>query len=713
MKRLKNYVMIAFLLCTINTIFTNNQLAAQDASEVKENTAESPDVAKEDTKADKQKDGKAIKLNTIVITATRTKEKLKDVPANMQVITSKEIEGTGADNLGDAIGQKITGNFKRYSGASQSAGIMANFAADALGDDISGDVLVLVDGHRLGTGNLGKIPPEIIERVEVIKGPASAIYGSGAMGGVINIITKKGKGNLQDTAKIETGSFDYMRSALTSGGRVNDFAGYFITGNMMKVNDYNTEKYGTVYNSSEKQAHIWGNLSLYPADNQYIRLGFSYADIISNYPQWMYDKKDTYYEKNIDQYSDRSRGHIDAEYNVSFFNDKLSWKPTIYFLWDKNSWYWGNSPVENYDYTNTNTWVSQEESVKDDSSTYKYTTIGTDQQFTLTFLPFNKIVMGYTFESLTKKAESKNDGVDTSPFVPDLSYITNSVYAQDSIALINNTLNIILGARYDNFYLSSEHATYEKKKKNYDNISPRGGIVYKLFDFIRFRENIGQAFKTPTADKLTAEFRGWKNYMGNPNLKPEKSTTYDSGIDIYLNSLSAGFTYSKTTVKNKIIIPKTPNYTDSEGTNWYVYQNIGKSEFEIYDFYIDWSIGETLSLPVILTIGSNITINQKYKDCETGEDLRFVADRQVKSTITGGYKTVKLTLSHVYNGHELNIDGAQNPSFYFFNLTANYELSSNFSVEAGIFNLTNESYEWVDGFPAPERNYKIGLTGKF
>ncbi len=104
-----------------------------------------------------------------------------------------------------------------------------------MGDDTSSRIIVLVDGHRLGTGNLSKIPPEIIDRVEVIKGPASALYGSNAMGGVINIITKKGQGNIQNTVKLETGSFDYSRTALTSGGDINEFAGYFITGSYMQI----------------------------------------------------------------------------------------------------------------------------------------------------------------------------------------------------------------------------------------------------------------------------------------------------------------------------------------------------------------------------------------------------------------------------------------------------------------------------------------------
>ncbi|MBN2039077.1 MAG: TonB-dependent receptor [Spirochaetes bacterium] len=653
----------------------------------------------EDTQPQAEKKGKEdIKLNTVVITATKTEERIKDVPMNIDVITSEDLEATGATTLGDAIGQKITGHYHRYSGMSQPAGIQANFTADEHGDDICGDVLVLVDGHRLGTGNIGKVPPEIIERVEVIKGPASALYGSAAMGGVINIITKKGKSKIQNTAKAEFGSFDYMRTALTSGGNINNYMSYFLFTSLMKVSDYKTKSYGKVYNTNENQAQLWGNVSFYPSQNQSFRLGFSYADIESHYPQWQAYEKHTYYDDSTGQYSDKSRGHVDLEYNTSFLKEKINWNPVVYFLWDRNSWYSGSYP---------------DEKIEDDATIYNDYTVGTDQKVTLNFFPWSKIVVGYTFESLRKKGEGLSNGVDSEPFTPDLKYITNGIYAQDSINLLNNSLNIIVGARYDRFDLSSHSETYDSNSKSYDNITPRGGVVYKITDFIRIRANVGQAFKTPSADQLTAEHRHiYGNYLGNPDLKPEKSTTYDGGFDVYFSGLTAGATFSKIKTKDKIVTLYYA-YTDSEGTTWSIYDNIGKSDMEIVDCYVDWSATTTFALPFIFDISSALTINKKYENEDTGEKLPFVADKELKSNVTVGYKAASTTLSHVYIGHELRDDGEQNCSFYFFNLTAKYDLSASLTADIGIYNLTDEDYEWVDGYPMPERNYKIGLTGKF
>lgn len=640
----------------------------------------------------------SIKLNTVVVTATRTQEKLKDVPVNVDVITSKDIEASGINTLGDIIGQRVTGHYHRYSGLSQPAGIMGNFTADVHGDDIQGDVLVLVDGHRLGTGNIGKIPPELIERVEVIKGPASALYGSAAMGGVINIITKKGSGDIKNTVKVEAGSFDYKKTALTSGGSINDTVGYFIAFSLMSMGDYRTKEYGKAYNTSESQAQVWGNLNFNISSRQDLRLGFSYADIESHYPDWANWTAGTYYNDSVKQYTDRSRGHADAEYNFSLLQNKLHWKASVYYLWDRNAWYSGDE--------------STGEKVEDDASIYNDSTIGTDQQFTISMLPYNKIVVGYTFEYLKKDSEALTDGEESIPFTPNLSYMTNGLYAQDSIKILDD-LNIILGARYDVFTLSSETTTGEDKEETYDHFSPRGGVVYNIADIMRIRGNVGHAFKTPSAGELTMKHKtAYANYMGNPDLKPESSTTYDAGLDVYFKNIDAGVTYSFIKTKDRIVRIDDA-YTDSDGITWSTFENIGKSEMEIIDCYLEFALGQALSLPVGIDLVSNITINRRYENTETGEDLPFIADREVKSNVNISYKKTSAALSHVYIGHEILDDGSEKASFYFFNLTAQYEITNYLSAEIGIFNLTNKDYEWVDGYPMAERNYKIGVTGKF
>lgn len=128
-------------------------------------------------------------IDDLVVTATRIEERVIDVPVTTQVITAEQIELSGVTTVGDLIAKYVTGHYQKYNGLLSPVGLRG-FSTEAHGDDVKGYVLILIDGHRIGTGNAAKINPDRIERIEVVKGPASALYGS-AMGGVVNLITKK------------------------------------------------------------------------------------------------------------------------------------------------------------------------------------------------------------------------------------------------------------------------------------------------------------------------------------------------------------------------------------------------------------------------------------------------------------------------------------------------------------------------------------------
>ena len=129
-------------------------------------------------------------LDQIVVTATRTEKKIIDVPASVFVVTAKDIENSGAVTPDD-IFKKVPGVvISRTGGLANSKPLIT-----MRGVKSGSDVLVLVDGQVMdnaysGVVNWNEIPVESIEKIEVVKGPGSSIYGSNAMAGVINITTK-------------------------------------------------------------------------------------------------------------------------------------------------------------------------------------------------------------------------------------------------------------------------------------------------------------------------------------------------------------------------------------------------------------------------------------------------------------------------------------------------------------------------------------------
>ena len=129
--------------------------------------------------------------DTLIVTASGREEQQRKSTVTAQVIDSDQIERSRAESLTELLAQNSVGFFSEWSPGQTSINIRGA-ATDGQGKDFAGQVLVLVNGRRAGTANLSKLSPKDVSRIEVIRGPSSVIYGSQAMGGVINIFLKNG-----------------------------------------------------------------------------------------------------------------------------------------------------------------------------------------------------------------------------------------------------------------------------------------------------------------------------------------------------------------------------------------------------------------------------------------------------------------------------------------------------------------------------------------
>ncbi len=151
----------------------------------------------------------AVPMEEVVVTATRDTEEIRSVPANVSVITAKDIEESGATSLVEVLQKLESIQVRTYSGNPSQATIdLRGFG----GDNPSGKTLVLLDGKRLNKPDMNavnwlQISLCNIEKVEVIRGAGSVLYGDSAIAGVINIITKKGEGKPEASASVIAGSY--------------------------------------------------------------------------------------------------------------------------------------------------------------------------------------------------------------------------------------------------------------------------------------------------------------------------------------------------------------------------------------------------------------------------------------------------------------------------------------------------------------------------
>lgn len=159
----------------------------------------------------------ASRLDEIVVTGTRP-ESVRDTPRSVTVITAADIARATSTNLVDLLAQSANVNLRSLFGNDKSAGVDIR----GMGDTFVSNVLVLVDGVRINASDLSgadfsSIPLNEIERVEIIRGASAVRYGNGAVGGVINILTRKHGSGLQGGARFNVGSFDSWGSEVSAG----------------------------------------------------------------------------------------------------------------------------------------------------------------------------------------------------------------------------------------------------------------------------------------------------------------------------------------------------------------------------------------------------------------------------------------------------------------------------------------------------------------
>ncbi len=178
-----------------------------------------------------EKQDKKFNLGQVVVTATKTERVLADVPVETSLITKEEIEQSNAQTVADLL--KYTPGID-VNTADDRAGNL-NWRATLRGLDFNaGYGLILVDGQRIKGGGMGEygyginqIPPEMIERIEVVKGPGSVLYGSDAMAGVVNIITKPTPEKRFISSYVGYGTHDASDAGCSLGDKIGKF-GYLL-----------------------------------------------------------------------------------------------------------------------------------------------------------------------------------------------------------------------------------------------------------------------------------------------------------------------------------------------------------------------------------------------------------------------------------------------------------------------------------------------------
>ncbi len=609
----------------------------------------------------------------IVVTATRVETPAEQVGSSMTVISRLEIEESGQEFVGDLLRHVPGLDVVRGGGPGQTTSVFIRGAK-------SEQTLVLIDGIEAndpispGRGfDFAHLSTDNVERIEVIRGPQSTLYGSDAMGGVINIITRKGTGRPHGSVGAEVGSFDTYRESVELSGST-DMLGYALSLSRYDTNGISAadEDAGNDEDDGYENTTFSGRFTFSPADEFDLDLVLRYTDAeseLDNFggafgddPNYLLDTEELFARlqgrlRLLDGRWEQKLGVAFTDYDRRADNDV--------------------DPAHPSDLVR---------------SKYLGEILKFDWQHDFHLSESNTLTLG--FETEEEKGRSRY--YSESMFGPYLSVQeerearTNSAYVQDQWEVIDN-LFATLGARVDDHDRFGSETTY------------RAALAYQIeATGTRLKASYGTGFKAPTLFQLFSDY-------GNPNLEPEESTGWDLGVEQSLmgDRLTLGATYFKNDFDD--LIDYVP--TGFTGT----YMNVDRAESDGVEVSVKFQATESLSLRANCT-------HQDTEDRETGRDLLRRPHRKAGIGATYRFPSdrARVGLDVLYVGSRDDLDFSSWPaervelsSYTLVNLSGSYDVSKCVRLFGRIENLLDDDYQEVRGFGAPGIGFYGGMRLTF
>jgi len=498
-----------------------------------------------------------LNLEQVVVTATRSNKLLKDAPVITQLISAKRIEDQGFTNVQEVLNAEIPG---------------LEFQTVGFGTDInmqglnSKNILILIDGEQMAGENgnnidYSRLNTNNIERIEIVKGASSALYGSQAMGGVINIITKSSRKKIS----IQIGGKIKANNQLNFPELKSDDDDYFYKSKLDLLNlnlnaaiGFNLNKLSgrTDFNTKSSDAY-----QLVDAYEQYID--------ITNIDTTIIIPPAT---TNIDGYEDFT---ISQKLKYKFSN-KLEFNANGSFYKHNRYDFHNDNKYDNFNDITYGASINYKPNKKlnlrasfnsDTYNKYYYFEKLDEKELNYKNIFFNPKLIGiYSFNNkntLTLGAEFLHEYLLTDKFtgdtVKDKSVNTSVMFAQDDIDITDN-INLIAGLRAD------YHSTFGL------HISPKVSIMYKYKNH-RFRLNYANGFRSPTLKELYMNWNllGMFTIKGDENLQPESNQYLSASAEYSHKNLNGSVNIYNNWFKNKIVGEWKNNQTV------YQYVNVGHS----------------------------------------------------------------------------------------------------------------------------------------
>lgn len=711
--------------------------------------------------------------DTVVVTTKRYPALRTEIPQKIEVISERDIERSTADELVDVLKEQSAVDVIQYPGLLSGVGIRG-FRPEFSG--VNKRTLLLIDGRPAGATNLSTIDPASIERIEVLKGPASSLYGSSAMGGAVNLVTRRSTGMLGGNVSAAYGSFQtYDVSARAGGsltGRLDADLGFsrFSRGEDYRVGEGNlfrgwvgSESAVKLFNNAEEQVPETGDGVVRP-NSEYAyhsgsaRLGYRLGDAFRldvrgemfgaedvQTPPDLYNQYDTGGLKDLE----RRSGDVALSGALGVHAPLLR----VFAAREATDFYatWDPNPYVSYVGETGTRGLQLQDAVR---------------------LGAHALTAGFDYTSVDATSLAfASASTPSAPFSPDYGTRSAAVFAEGKLTFLDGRLTGTLGGRFDRItldYRETALRTDVPEKESFAVFNPSLGAQYALAGGVRVHGTAGQAFVAPDAfhkagiSVQTNRANVATVTVGNPDIAPERSRTVDLGVGITRRSvgLDADVTWFHTRVEDRITsagagFPAAGRPRTAAGVpvgTVLTYVNASEAEMSGVEWRLGYDAGALAGYRYSLRFFANAThfldrdetargaridaarfagrtdfdpeqvFGALVLEGESTNRIRNVAD----ATVTYGVEFDDLRrfstrLAGRYVGERTDLDFSdfsrisdiRYPAFMTLDLVSTVRLADRFAVSLLVDNLTDENYYEKRGFNLPGRQLRLRLSTDF
>lgn len=700
--------------------------------------------------------GRPATIRPIVIEAFRTPTQADRVPLRTVVVGDSTLRRLPALDVSEALRQTAAVDVVIYPGLLAGIGIRG-FRPQT--DGLNQRTLLLTGGRPAAATNIAALSPLLWQRIEVVKGPASALYGASAMGGVVNLVPYQSKGALNGLAFAEYGSFSTMRLGGRVGGRIGtspldfdvavdvvDRNESFQTGRQSWLRDgFNLGSAELIRPNQPAQGipdtRFDGTRSFNTRMTTYsgaARLG------VQINPNWhaevrgdRFEARDFEYPGDLDPgaFSSPGRKNLDRQ----AYEFRLEGKSGIHNITALG--YYGD---ERTDYINTQNFDGSPIDTVYRSFSSLYQWVGAQVRDAIVLPDGQRLTVGADYALGRAETQSfRKNGTNRAPFSPDWETSSAALYAQGDLSLWDGQVLLRPGLRVENIRYERLNTPLLDNNtpgsSDYVFWSPSIGLVIPAVPGLDLVGNWGTSFVTPDAFRAAGRSVGRDFFtgatvltIGNPDLKPERANTWEGGFRTRLwdNRLTLDGTYFRTEVRDAVSTSTQLLEVQADGTQVRTFVNTNRAVYQGIEYAIAYALGRTGGTVYSLNSTGTwlLTAKEFFQDPNGGPPREPQQARNVArfngvfsaSAATAGGFSARLGLR--YSSRRLD-DNFTTGGFVRYapyvvsdlTLAQRLPLGGRGQHEASLIvaNLTDENYYEKYGYNLPGRSISLRYTWQF